>query len=325
MTGELSDLSGLNYECTRSVYKKLKPYIRKTPLLEVDSYLTNKLGLKSLHLKLENQQITGAFKIRGALSAMLDIKEHYVVAASAGNHALGVAYAAMILNKKAIIFLPKNTDEDKIKRLMHMKAELFLDGENWDESDEIAQCYAKNKSLQYIHPFSNKQVITGQGTIGIELIDELLDFDAVLASVGGGGLIGGLGVTLKTYKPSIDVIGIEPTGAATLQKSLETGRVVSVENLKTEAKTLAVKSTTDINLQLCKKFVDQIFLVDDQESSEAMKYMWKHFGIAAELSSVLPVAALMNNRIEELKNKKVVIVVCAASDRLFTNMISRSA
>jgi threonine dehydratase len=325
MTSDTGVLADLTYSSIKMVYENIKPFIRKTPILKVDPYLTKKLGLGSLYLKLENQQITGAFKIRGALSAMLDVKGETVVAASAGNHALGVAYAAMILNKKAIIFLPKNTDEEKILRLKQMNADLKIEGENWDESDEFAQNYSKSKSLTYIHPFSNKRVIEGQGTIAIELIEELLDFDVVIAAVGGGGLISGLGAALKSYKPSIKVIGLEPTGAATLYNSLTENKIVTLDYLNTDAKTLAVKKTTEFNLSLCRDFVDQICLVDDDESTEAMKYMWKHFGIAVELSSALPVAALLNGKIDDLEGKNIVSIVCAAGDGLFTKAISRSA
>lgn len=326
METEVGTLPNLDYHTVNNLYKKLKPLIRKTPILQVDPHLTDQLAIKSLALKLENQQITGAFKIRGALSAMMDLTEHKMVAASAGNHGLGVGYGAMILNKKAIIFLPENTDEDKIAKLKSMNAELVITGDCWDESHYHALSYVKKNRAAYIHPFADEKVIAGQGTIAIELIEELGSFDTVIAAVGGGGLINGISSVLKSYNPDIRVIGVEPSGAPTIYNSIRNNTLADLKKLSTNAKTLAVKKSTKLNVDLCKEFVDELHLVTDDESQKALEYMWRHFGMAVEFSSALPLAAILSKKIALEKDERVVSIVCAAGSSLFRqNSLVKSA
>ncbi len=261
-------------------------------------------------LKKENLQITGAFKLRGAFNKIASLSDeersHGVVAASAGNHAQGVAFSAKHFGCRALIVMPEATPLTKINGVKHYGAEVILAGSNYDEAYAYATKYGKQHGLEFVHPFADDEVIAGQGTVALEILESCGEIDAVLVPVGGGGLISGMAAAIKAINPKIEVIGVSAEGAPALKNSFESGKPQDTVSVRTIADGIAVRDTSPVTLKYMLESVDRVISVDDEEIANAILFLMERQKIIVEGAGAVGVAALMHNKLPELKGKKVV-------------------
>lgn len=290
---------------------RIKDVITHTSL----SYAPNisRVSGVEVYLKKENLQITGAFKIRGAYNKIASLlpeqRECGVIAASAGNHAQGVALSALKFGIKAVIVMPEATPLTKINGVKNFQAEVILAGANYDEAYAYAKDYATTHSLTFIHPFEDEAVMAGQGTIGLELLDECEDLDALLVPVGGGGLISGIATAIKELAPHIEVIGIGASGAPALRESFEKKTPIDSLSVKTIADGIAVRDTSHVTLESILKNVDRFISVDDEEIASAMLFLLESQKLVVEGAGAVGVAALLHHKLEHLSGKKVAVII----------------
>jgi threonine dehydratase len=300
----------------RAAAERIRGFVRPTPLLSAAPAREFSKLAHGLLLKLESLQVTGSFKARGAISAVFALPPERlrrgIVTASGGNHGLAVAYAGRAAGVPATIFLPRSAAADKIARLDAWGARVVISGEAWDDSNQAALRCAEAESLAYIHPFANPDVIAGQGTVALEILEKAPDIDTLLVAVGGGGLISGMAIAAKALKPGIRIIGVEPVGAPTLHDSLAAGRVVELTSLNTAAVTLAPRRSEPVNLTIVSETVERIVLVEDEEMCKAARWLWSEAGVAVELSGAAAVAAVLAGRYRPAAGERVCAVVCGA-------------
>lgn len=298
----------------RAARERLGPHIRRTPLLRGVGLRDTPAG--HLTLKLESLQVTGSFKARGATNKVLSLPPGEagkgLVTASGGNHGLGVAYAGWLAKVPAKIFLPSNVPPSKVSRFESWGAEVVREGSVWDEADRAARETAEREGLVYVHAFADPAVVAGQGTIGLEILEDAPETDVVLVAIGGGGLISGVASAVKALAPAARVIGIEPVGAPTLYESVRAGAVVELERITTAANTLAPRKSAELNLRIIQETVEEIVLVTDVEMREAARWLWLELGVAAELSGAASVAAWLNGRVKVAEGESVCALVCGS-------------
>lgn len=272
-------------------------------------HFSNMTGNK-VYLKPENMQTTGSYKIRGSYYKISTLPEEQrakgLIAASAGNHAQGVAYAAMHFGCKAVIVMPQNTPLLKVNRTKEYGAEVILYGRDYDDACEYALQLAEEEGYTFIHPFDDEDVITGQGTIAMEIIKELPTVEYVLVPIGGGGLAAGISKLMKLFNPNIHIIGVEPANAACMKASLNAGEVVTLPSANTIADGTAVRTPGHLTYEIVKENVDEIITIADEELIVAFLDLMENHKIVAENSGLLTIAAL---RHLDIKNKKVVSVI----------------
>lgn len=304
----------LDLEAIQTARRRLAGHVRRTPLIQAETLL-QPFSAARLTLKLENLQVTGSFKARGAAHKVLTLSEAEVarglVTASGGNHGLGVAYAGRRAQAPVTIYLPSNTPPAKAEKLERWGARVVWHGAVWDEADAAARESADREGLTYVHPFADPAVLAGQGTIGLEILEDDSHPDILLVAIGGGGLIGGVATAIKALHPSTQVIGVEPTGAPTLFESLRAGRVIELERISTAANTLAPRRSNEINFEIIRRTVDDIVLVDDHEMRAAARWLWFELGLAAELSGAAALAALLAGRVRA-EGRSVCALICGA-------------
>jgi threonine dehydratase len=265
-----------------------------------------------VYLKTENLQVTGSFKVRGAyykISQLTDEeKSHGVIACSAGNHAQGVALAAQKNGIKAVICLPDGAPISKVEATRSYGAEICLVPGVYDDAYNKALALKEEKNYTFIHPFDDENVIAGQGTIGLELIEQLPDLDAVVVPVGGGGLISGVAFALKSLNPNIKVYGVQASGAPSMVQSLEHGKIECLSEVSTIADGIKVKEPGEHTFEYCKQYVDDVVTVTDDEVSSAILALIEQHKLIAEGAGAVSVAAVMFNKVP-VKGKKVVCLV----------------
>lgn len=308
--------------------KRLEGTIKKTELIYSDFF--SKESGNQIYIKPENLQLTGAFKLRGAynkISALMDKLspdelQKGLISSSAGNHAQGVALAAQKLGIRATIVMPKATPLIKVDSTKSYGADVVLFGECYDEAYEEAWRRSREEGYIFIHPFNDEEVMAGQGTIGLEILDELHDADCIIVPIGGGGLIGGIALAAKTIKPDIKIIGVEPDGAACMKLSLDNGVLTCLENVRTIADGVAVKNPGDLSFSIIKDYVDEIITVSDYEIMEYFLMLLEKHKLVAENAGVLSLAAL--KKIKE-RDQKIVCVVSGGNIDVVTisTMINR--
>lgn len=295
----------------------VKRVTQETKLIYSDFYSTQ-TGNK-VYLKPENMQLTGAYKLRGAYYKLSTLTEEErqkgLITASAGNHAQGVAYAAKAYGAKAVIVMPTTTPLIKVNRTKGYGAEVVLHGDVYDEACEHAYELAREKGYTFIHPFDDKAVATGQGTIAMEIFKELPLVDVILVPVGGGGLATGVSTLAKLLNPKIKVIGVEPEGASCLQASLKKGKVVTLDKVNTIADGTAVKTPGAQIFPYLMKNLDDIITVPDKELVVAFLDMVENHKMVVENSGLLTVAALKHL---DFKNKKVVSILSGGNMDVIT-------
>ncbi len=290
--------------------ENLSKVIAETPL-SLDSKLSSRTGV-GVYLKKENLQNTGSFKLRGAFNRITNLsqidKNKGIVAASAGNHAQGVAFAGQYYSIPTTIVMPENTPLTKINGVKSYGADVILHGSIYDDAYKFALKLAEEQSSIFVHPFEDHDVIAGQGSIGIEIINSGVNFDAVIVPVGGGGLISGVASAIKNLKPHVKIIGVVSAGATALKESFELGEPVS-RPVKTIADGIAVKNGSKITLEYLKKYVDEVISVDDEEIAGAILYLLENSKIVVEGAGAVGVASILYGKIDISKYKNIAIVV----------------
>ena len=301
----------LNLNLVKTAAERINGIVVNTPF----SYapLLSTISEAEVFIKKENLQITGAFKLRGAFNKISSLSEEDrakgVIAASAGNHAQGVAYAAKHFSSHAVIVMPESTPITKINGVTSYGAEVVLAGTNYDEAYAYAKEYAKKNALVFIHPFEDEEIIAGQGTIALEMLSEQADLDIMIVPMGGGGLISGIAVAAKAIKPNIEIIGVSATGAPALKNSFEQKTPTNTTSVRTIADGIAVRDTSVVTLEYILDSVDEVVSVDDEEIASAVLYLLEKQKLVVEGAGAVGVAALLHHKIGSIEGKKVGVVL----------------
>ncbi len=266
-----------------------------------------------VYLKKENLQRTGAFKLRGAFNKIATLieagKRGGVVAASAGNHAQGVAFSAKHFDIEATIVMPESTPLNKIQGVREFGAKVILHGANYDEAYAYAMEYTKENRLEFVHPFTDDEVMSGQGTVAIEMLEEVPNLDAIIVPVGGGGLIAGMGVATNAINPKTKVIGVASAGAPAMKESYDSKNAHGTKSVRTIADGIAVRDASPITLKHILKEVDSLELVCEDEIAAAILFLLEKQKLLVEGAGAVGVAALLHDKINLEKGSKVGIVL----------------
>ena len=272
-----------------------------------------------VYIKPENMQVTGAYKIRGAYYKISTLSEEEksrgLITASAGNHAQGVAYAAQASGVKATIVMPTTTPLVKVNNTKDYGAEVILHGETFDDAAALCAQLAEERGLTYVHPFNDPAIATGQGTISYEIFQDLPDVDIILVPIGGGGLATGVSTLAKLLNPNVTVIGVEPSGAASMKASLDAGHVVTLDRVETIADGVAVKTPGDQIFPYIQKNIDDIITIPDDELVDAFLDMMEKHKMIVENAGLLPIAALSHLK---CRGKNVVPVLSGGNMDVIT-------
>jgi len=294
-----------------NVYKAsyaLKGVIRKTDIIHAPKLRPD----AQIYLKTENLQITGSFKVRGSYYKMSKLSEEEkargVIACSAGNHAQGVALSAKKNGIKAVICLPDGAPISKVEATKSYGAEVCLVEGVYDDAYKKALQLRDEKGYTFIHPFNDEDVIAGQGTIALEIAEQLPDLDAVIVPIGGGGLIAGVAYTIKMLNPNVKVYGVQASGAPSMANSVRDGKIETLESVSTIADGIAVKCPGDLTYELCRKYVDNIVTVTDDEISAAILALMEQHKLVTEGAGAVAVAAAMFGKVD-IAGKKVVCLL----------------
>ena len=291
--------------------ERIKDVIVKTPFSHAPR-LSQEAGC-NVYLKNENLQVTGAFKIRGAYNKIASLSDEErargVIAASAGNHAQGVAMAAQMFGTRALIVMPESTPLTKINGVSYYGAEVILAGSNYDEAYAYAATYGNEHGMVFVHPFADEAVMAGQGTIALEMLDEIDDLDAIIIPVGGGGLISGIASCVKQLKPSIEVIAVSAWGAPAMKESFKTGKLQHSVSVRTIADGIAVRDASPITFAHIQECVDRFIAVDENEIANAILFLLERQKLVVEGAGAVGIAALLHHKLEHLKGKNVGVVL----------------
>jgi threonine dehydratase len=296
--------------------ERIAPYTRRTPTTALDQ-LQQPVGTDArVTLKLELLQVTGSFKARGAMNRLLGAPreevEKGIVTASGGNHGLAVARTAYAVGVPATIFVPETVSPSKVEKMRKWNADVRIVGEAWGESNDAALAFAKESGAAYFHPFADPLVVAGQGTLGLEILEQIPDMDVILVAIGGGGLISGLSTAIRARKPGVRIIGVEPTGSPTLKASIEAGHVVTLPEVTSKVPTMACQRTDERLFEIVDRNVDEIVLVTDEAMEDAAHWLWFEMGVAADLSGAASLAALKQVAATIDPTHHVCALVCGA-------------
>ena len=317
----------LTLEMIQDARTALAGVARVTPLNEAKN-----LG-KNVYIKAENLQKTGAFKLRGAYNKIRSLSEEErargVIACSAGNHAQGIALSATMLGIKSVICMPAGAPISKVEATKNYGAEVVLVPGVYDDAAKESVRLAEEKGYSFAHPFNDPYVIAGQGTIGLEILDQLPEVEQVVVPIGGGGLISGIAFAIKTLKPSCKVIGVQAAGAASMYASRQAGDVLELPSVSTIADGIAVKRPGDLTFDLCQKYVDEIVTVKDDEIATAILALMEDQKTVAEGAGATTVAAVMFGKVNAVDRKTVCVVSGGNVDvttlsRVITKGLSKS-
>lgn len=300
----------------RTAAARIDGNIRRTPMIAASNLKTPLAGGVDLMLKLELLQVTGSFKARGATNRLLSLDRaalaHGIVTASGGNHGIATARAGFMAGVPTTIFLPTNASPAKIAKLEAWGAATRIVGSAWHESNEAAQAFVRETGAFYFHPFADPSVVAGQGTVGLEILDQMPDVTTVLVAMGGGGLVSGVATAIKALAPHVRVVGIEAAGSPVLLRALEAGRNVALDKVTTSVATMACARTDDRIFDIVRDKVDEIVLVEDDEMLRAARSLWFEMGLAADLSGAAAIAALAEGRVRLTPGERVCAIICGA-------------
>jgi len=300
----------LNLQKFQEARERIKKYIQKTPCLPFQD-LSEEVGL-NIYMKLESLQITGGFKLRGNLNKLLSMgKEKLpngVVTASSGNHGLGLSYSARLLDIKATVVVPETTPKNKVDKLRDYGAEVILAGAHYDEAVKRVKKIVEETGALYVPSFDDPDIIAGNGTIGLEISEDVSDVALYICPIGGGGGISGSGLALKALNPNLKIIGVEAAGAASMKASLEAGKPVQLSEVKTGAEGIAVSKPGELPFEIVKNLVDEIVTVSEEEMKEALRYLVGKGKVVPELAGTAGIAALLAGKIIP-ENAPVVSVI----------------
>src|SRR5213594_1609933 len=274
------------------------------------SETVSRLAGARVFFKLDNLQMTGSFKERGALNKLLslspDARRTGVIAASAGNHGLAVAFHAERLGIPATIVMPEYAPLIKVTSARRYGAEVILYGSNYDDAYELARALGAERGQLFVHPFDDPRVVAGQGTLGLELLEQLPDVEAVVVPVGGGGLIAGVALAIKAKQPDVQVIGVQSSALPAMARALERGERVRVEPAPTIADGIAVRQVGELTLELARRWVDRVVTVDEEELANAVLLLLEIEKTVVEGAGAAPLAALLNRGLD-LEGRRVAL------------------
>ena len=277
-----------------------------------------------IYLKTENLQKTGSFKVRGAFNKIAHLsdeeKRNGVIASSAGNHAQGVAMAATSYKIKSTIVMPKHAPLSKISATKSYGAEVVLHGEIYDEAYEKAKEIQRETGATFVHPFNDPYVIAGQGTIGLEIMEDLPDVDMIVVPIGGGGLISGIAIAVKSINPNVKIIGVQTENVPSIVKSISENHVSTVDGKPTIADGIAVKTPGEITFNIIKEYVDDVVTVGEDEIANSILLLLERAKVISEGAGAASLAAVLN-RLDNIKNKKIVALISGGN--IDVNMLSR--
>lgn len=294
----------------QDVRARIAPHIKHTPLL-TSRQLSEATGFDA-RLKAELFQRVGSYKIRGPLNKFAlmpdEQKQRGVVCSSAGNHAQGVALAAKIHGMRAVVCMATNATPSKIAATKGYGAEVVLHGTIWDEANEKAKELVRTEGLTYVHPFDDEQLIAGQGTVGLEIVQDWAEVDAIVVPIGGGGLISGVSMAAKAHNPNIRVIGVESSDGPAMQRSIAAGELQTID-CQTVIDGLRVRRVGELNFAIVQRFVDDIVALPDREIFDAMIWIMERCKLVVEGAAAAPVAALLHGLIRLPAGSRVVAVL----------------
>ena len=279
--------------------ERLKGVAQRTGLVQFKALSDEQ---SQIYLKTEDLQNTGSFKVRGAYIKIASLSEEEracgVIASSAGNHAQGVALAAKAFGVPATIVMPAGAPLSKVKATRELGANVVLHGTVYDDAYAEACRIQQETGATFIHPFDDPRVIAGQGTIGLEIMDDLPDVRTIVVPIGGGGLASGVAAAVKMLHPNVRVIGVQASGAAGMKASLDAGHVIALPSAKTIADGIAVKKPGELTFAMCSRYLDEIVTVDDDEIAQAILFLMERGKMVAEGAGAAPVAAIMNHKLD---------------------------
>ena len=294
----------------QTVRDRIAPHIKHTPLL-TSRQLSEVTGY-DVRLKAELFQRVGSYKIRGPLNKLAlmseEAKRRGVVCSSAGNHAQGVALAARIHGIRAVVCMATNATPSKIAATRGYGAEVVLHGAIWDEANEKAKELVRDEGLTYVHPFDDEQLIAGQGTVGLEIVQDWPEVDAVIVPIGGGGLISGVAMAVKSHNPAARVIGVESSDGPAMQASVKAGHLETID-CRTVIDGLRVRRCGELNFSVVQRFVDEIVALPDDQIFDAMMWIMERCKLVVEGAAAAPVGALMQGLVKLPPGSKVVVVL----------------
>ena len=298
-------------------HRRIRSMIRKTPLIAAVE-LASRTGAQSIHLKMESHQPTGAFKVRGAANKILSLddqaRQRGVITFSTGNHGKAVAYVAGKIGIKAVVCLSEHVATYRMEAIRRLGAQVSIKGHSQDEAEKNYQALAVSKGLVPVVPFDDPLIISGQGTIALEVMEELPDADVLMVPLSGGGLLAGIAMTAKTIKPGIHIVGVSIEQSPAMLKSLSAGRSVHVEEKDSIADSLlgGIGDENQYTLPMVEKFTDEHLLISEEEIKDAMFYIFDQHRVVVEGAAAVGVGVILNQKID-VKGKKVVALLTGSS------------
>lgn len=304
----------LSAEDVEAAAARLRPHLDRTPLQR--STALSELAGCDVHLKLETVNPTRTFKVRGALNKILSLQPQEraagVITASAGNHGQGVAFGAQLLGIPATVYVPQGANRLKVEAIRRLGARVEVAGSNYQEAFDAALAHRSRSGATLVHAYDDAAVIAGQGTVGLELAEQLDGFDSVLVGVGGGGLAGGIATYLKARRPGARVIGVEPEGADSMARSLVKGQIVRLEAVRTIADGLAASAPGELTFEIARRLVDALIVVAERELLAAIRVYFEREHLLAEPAGAAALAALLNHHRPD-HGERVVLILSGAN------------
>ena len=315
----------LNLEDFKKAHKSISPYISYTPLIHSMPLSKN----LEVYLKLECLQVTGSFKLRGATNKLLNLtteqKNKGVIAVSTGNHGKGVAHAAKQVGIKSTIFMSKMVPQHRKEAIELLGAQVEIIGENSDEADLYAREFAKKNNITLVHPFDDLDVITGQGTVGLEMLEAMPDIDSVIIPTSGGGLIGGIALAIKLQKPNVKIIATSMKRGPSMYESLKAGKPVDVKEEETLADCLggSIGLNNQYTFGICKDVIDDFILIDEPKIAEGIKFNFEKHKLVTEGAAATSIMAVKDN-LSSYFGKNTICLLCGGNidSELFGKIIS---
>jgi threonine dehydratase len=303
----------IKFSHIRQAAARIAPFIKRTPIVR-DNILSERFNA-NIYLKLELLQNTGAFKVRGAFNKMLTLtdqeKTRGIVAVSGGNHALAVAFAAKTLGQKALILVPEFTPQNYLNETRRYGAEVQL-FPTMAEAFKCAKEYERG-GYAYIHPFDDETVIAGQGTIGLEILEDVPQVTDVIVSIGGGGLAGGVAAAIKSLKPKVKIRGVETKGAESMAKALDADRIVELSQITSIAKTLGAPAVSQLTFDIAREYLEDVTVVDDDEAVKELFFLLDRVKVLTEPATSCTLAAAERLRENFAPSSHVVLILCGGN------------
>ena len=306
----------IGIEDVEAARTRIAPHVRTTPVYEAALARAALPIAASVVLKLELLQVTGSFKARGAMNRLLGARPEEIAAgivtASGGNHGLAVARSAFVAGVPAFVYVPETVSPAKVDKMRKWQADVRIVGAEWSISNEAALAFARDSGAAYFHPFADPLVVAGQGTLGLEIMDQIADFDTVVVAIGGGGLVSGLATAIKARRPDVSIVAVEPAGSPTMKASLDAGEVVTLAELTSKVATMSCRRTDERLFEIARRYVKDVVLVADEEMLAAARWLWFEHGIAADLAGAASVAALRSGHQAFATSRRICALVCGA-------------